>query len=180
MVVNSPREFPLTRENVILIRQCYHFQINQISNLLPKIYCHFVITRPGNENLVALQPTVSGIFETLKLLWFFFSGDLRGPIGDLCLSWRPSLFVSRGFKMQSQAFKMFRFFQERELSSYDGYTRGRWDWNCEFRDFLFSLQMFAWVQEQLCCTTEQHWLSALVRTVFQNMCQCSILTRFNF
>ena len=117
--------------------------------------------------------------ESLKLWNFcdFFSGDLRGPIGDLCLSWRPSLFVSRGVRMQSQAFKMFHFFQERELSSYDGYTRGRWDWNCEIREF-FSLQMFAWVQEQLCCTTEQHWLSALVRTVFQNMCQCSILTRF--
>ena len=42
--------------------------------------------------------------------------------------------------------------------------------------FIF-LQMFAGVQEQLCCTTEQHWLSALVRTVLQNMCECSILTR---
>ena len=68
MVVNSPREFPLTRENVILIRQSHHFQI---SNLLPQIFCHLIIARPGNENLVALQPTVSGIFETLKLLRFF-------------------------------------------------------------------------------------------------------------
>ena len=86
MVVNSPREFPLTRENVILIRQSHHFQIYQISNLLPKIYCHCIIARPGNENLVALQPTVSGIFETLKPVVDFFSGDLRGPIGDLRLS----------------------------------------------------------------------------------------------
>ena len=130
MVVNSPREFPLTRENVILIRQSHHFQI---SNLLPQIFCHLIIARPGNENLVALQPTVSGIFETFVI---FFSGDLRGSIGGLCLSWRPSLFVSRGFKMQSQAFKMFHFFQERELSSYDGYTRGRWDWNCKIREFF--------------------------------------------
>ena len=75
MVVNSPREFPLTRENVILIRQSFLTIFKYIkfliSNLLPKIYCHFIIARPGNENLVALQPTVSGIFETLKLLRFF-------------------------------------------------------------------------------------------------------------
>ena len=65
---------------------------------------HPSIVRPGNENLVALQPTVSRTFDNLEIFRrdfesmapLEFSGDIRGSIYNLCLSGRPSLFVSRG------------------------------------------------------------------------------------
>ena len=74
MVVSSPQEFPLTRENVILIRQVsltrsfYADLFNFSLIFLSKN--NLSIARPGNENLVALQPTVSGNFETLTV-WKF-------------------------------------------------------------------------------------------------------------
>ena len=116
--------------------------------------------------------------ESLKLVWFFFqeiSADQSvtsvSPEDRRCLF--PEV-LECNLKL-SKCFVSFR--------------RGNWaatmatlgEGEIEIAKsgiFLFSLQMFAWVQEQLRVKTEQHRLSALVRTVFQNMCQCSILTRF--
>ena len=170
MVVNSPREFPLTRENVILIRQSHHFQI---SNLLPQIFCHLIIARPGNENLVALQPTVSGIFETLKL-FIFFSGDLRGSIGDFCLSWRPSLFVSRGARNAIPCFQNVSFL------SGEGIEQLWWLHERKVRLKLRNQGVFFFADVCLSArTTLLHNRTTPAvcpgeNRVFQNMCQCSI------
>ena len=157
MVVSAPQEFPLTRENVILIRQLFALHFFSVQVLLPIIHpmiatdCHW-FARPGNENLVALQPTVSGNFETFRLCNFQerhwqFSGDIRRSIYNLCISWRPAMFVSRGAKIQNENIsKSFPLFQERDLSSYDGYTRGRFSFQFSPSE-LFFLQVFARVQE---------------------------------
>ena len=94
--------------------------------------------RPGNENLVALQPTV--IRNFYQSIWgsVCFSGDLwwfplflrRSP---------PTNPLSRSLpKTVDACFQRFKhtdeidfpcllmFVQERDLISYDNYTRGRW------------------------------------------------------
>ena len=79
MVVSSPQEFPLTRENVILIRQLFPNSLS-IQVLLQII--HPSIARPGNENLVALQPTVSGNFALFKKSFETFCDNFQEISAD--------------------------------------------------------------------------------------------------
>ena len=55
-----------------------------------------------------------------------FPGDLRRPIHCLGLSRRPSMLVSKGSNTQIiEIACLLMFVQERDLISYDNYTRGR-------------------------------------------------------
>ena len=192
MVVSSPQEFPLTRENVILIRQflfLHQFLMSSISFLLPII--HPPVARPGNENLVALQPTVSRNLDILEIfmrdfetlaLWEF-SGDICRSIDNLCLSWRPSLFVSRG--AEYELWESRHLMPRKETWAAMTTTRGAGGWISTWATrAVVCLQVSAGVQEQLC--GKYHRLSALVRTVLQNkrdffsiFLKHLILTRFH-
>ena len=66
----DPRECDSNQATFSFYADLFNFSLI----FLPKN--HLLIARPGNENLVALQPTVSGNFETLTV-WKFSGKALR-------------------------------------------------------------------------------------------------------
>ena len=92
----------------------------------------------SNQRWVQLWHFVK--FESIALCEF--SGDICRSICNICLSWRPSLFVSRGAGYLLWDSTKALDVQERDLSSYDDYTRGR----CrDHKTFVKSKLLFAGV-----------------------------------
>ena len=82
----------------------------------------------------------------------FFPGDLCRPIHCLSLPRRPSMLVSKGSNTQTiEIACLSMFVQERDLISYDNYTRGRWGFSintvCGFQGFQSNVSLhfqFPW------------------------------------